>query len=43
MLVEGVRLFTFLGGTLFFFAFVLAARALARVFRPRWADPDRSR
>lgn len=35
MLVGSVPLYSFLGGTLFFFAFVLAARALARVFRPR--------
>lgn len=35
MMLPQLRLFTFLGATLFFFAFVLAARALARVFRPQ--------
>lgn len=34
MMLPQLRLFTFLGATLFFFAFVLAARALARAFRP---------
>nr|WP_240977334.1 AarF/ABC1/UbiB kinase family protein [Knoellia sp. DB2414S] len=34
MMLPNLRLFTFVGATLFFFAFVLAARALARVFRP---------
>ncbi|KGN32501.1 ABC transporter [Knoellia sinensis KCTC 19936] len=39
LLVGEVRLFAFLGGTLFFFAFVLAARALVRVFRPVRIEP----
>jgi ubiquinone biosynthesis protein len=33
MMLPALRLYTFLGATLFFFAFVLAARALALVFR----------
>jgi ubiquinone biosynthesis protein len=39
LMVAQLRLFTFLGATLFFFAFVLAARALATVFRHAGAPP----
>lgn len=38
MLVREVPLFAFLGATLFFFAFVLAARALVKTFRVRAVD-----
>lgn len=34
MMTADLRLYAFIGATLFFFAFVLGARALARVFRP---------
>lgn len=33
MMLPALRLYTFLGAALFFFAFVLAARALVLVFR----------
>jgi ubiquinone biosynthesis protein len=34
LMLPTLRLYTFFGGTLLFFGFVLAARALVRVFRP---------